>query len=191
MAEQHSNSGRHAAGAAAQGLRALVIALVTLVAVGVAAPAAAAPSPRDVSYLVTTHQDHLYAIAAGTLAAQRGTNPEVRRLGQQFVDDHRRLDAELVALAKQLNVPLTNELNDAQQAVLKELAAAPAGTAFDRLWITRQIEAQNEMYSSLHLELSYGYDPRVKNLARDASDVIREHIAALDHAATLVNVPTS
>ncbi|MEV4415251.1 DUF4142 domain-containing protein [Catellatospora sp. NPDC049609] len=172
-----------------RGWRAFVVTLAALVAVGVAAPASAAPSPRDISYLLATHQEYLSAIAAGALAAQRGEADEVRRLGQAFVDDHRRLDQELVALAGQLKVPLSDELDRPKQAELKALAEAPAGAGFDQLWITEQIEAQGQLYDGISHELNYGFDERVKNLARGADDVILAHIGELNRADAEVNAP--
>ncbi|BCJ77459.1 hypothetical protein CS0771_70030 [Catellatospora sp. IY07-71] len=180
MADKHRNLGA---------LHALAGALAALLALAWAAPAAAAPSPRDVSYLIATHQGNLYAIAAGKLAAQRGANEDVRRLGQTFVDDHTRLDAELRALAQQLKVPLTDQLDGPEQDELKALAAAPAGDAFDQMWITEQIEQQGELYEGINLELNYGYDERVKNLARDADDVILAHIGELNTVDREVSAP--
>ncbi len=182
MADKHRNT---------RALRALAGVLAALLALAWASPspAAAAPSPRDVSYLLATHQGNLYAIAAGALAAQRGTNEDVRRLGQTFVDDHTRLDAELTALAQQLQVPLTGELDSLDRDELKALAATPAGDAFDQMWITEQIEAQGRLYDGIGQELSYGYDERVKNLARDADDVILAHIGELNHLDREVSAP--
>lgn len=169
--------------------RTLAVTVTALLAVGLGTPAAAAPSPRDVSYLLATHQGNLYAIATGALAARSGTNEDVRRLGQTFVDDHTRLDAELKALAQQLKVPLTDELDAPEQDKLKAMTALPAGDAFDQMWITEQIEQQGQQYTAINLELNYGFDERVKNLARSADDVILAHIGELNQVDREVSAP--
>lgn len=169
--------------------RGLFVVLASVVlALGAATPAAAVPSPQDASFLIGIHQANLYEIAAGALAAQKGSSDEVRRLGQLMVDDHTRLDAAVVAVADQVKVPLPKVAAPEQRDALKELAAAPAGATFDQMWITRDIQTQGESLQAARTELNYGFDPRVKELARQADDMLIAHITELNRADAEVNV---
>ncbi|WP_144120646.1 DUF4142 domain-containing protein [Catellatospora sichuanensis] len=166
----------------------LVVLAAVVLAVGAAAPAAAVPSPQDASFLIGIHQANLYEIASGKLAAQKGASDEVRRLGQLITNDHTQLDAAVVAVADQVKVALPNQPAQEQQDLLKELAATPAGATFDQMWITREIETQGESLQAARTELNYGFDPRVKELARQADDVLIAHTTELNRADADVNV---
>ncbi|WP_155371298.1 DUF4142 domain-containing protein [Catellatospora vulcania] len=159
-----------------------VVLAAAVIAIGAAAPAAAVPSAQDASFLVGIHQANLYEMAAGTLAAQKGASDEVRRLGQLMVDDHTRFDASVVAVADQVKVALPKQPAQEQQDLLKELAAAPAGASFDQMWITREIQTQGDSLQAARTELNYGYDPRVKDLARQADDMFIAHTNELNSA---------
>ncbi|MEU8079585.1 DUF4142 domain-containing protein [Catellatospora citrea] len=168
--------------------RGLFVVLATVViTLGAAAPAAAVPSPQDASFLIGIHQANLYEIAAGNLAAQKGASDEVRRLGQLIAEDHTRFDAAVVAVADQVKVALPKVSSPEQQDVLKELAAMPAGSSFDQMWITREIETQGESLQSARTELNFGFDPRVKELARQADDMLITHVTELNRADANVN----
>ncbi|GAA1373751.1 DUF4142 domain-containing protein [Catellatospora chokoriensis] len=168
--------------------RGLFVVLATVViALGAAAPAAAVPSPQDASFLIGIHQANLYEIAAGNLAAQKGTSDEVRRLGQLIAEDHTKFDAAVVAVADQVKVALPKVSSPERQDVLKELAAMPTGSSFDQMWITREIETQGESLQSARTELNFGFDPRVKELARQADDMLITHVTELNRADADVN----
>lgn len=164
-----------------------VMLAAAALAVGLASPAAAVPSPQDTSFLIGIHQANMYEIAAGKLAAQKGASDEVRRLGQTMVDDHTKFDAAVVSVADQVKVALPKEPAQEQLDILKELTSAPAGATFDRMWITREIQTQGESLQSARTELNYGFDERVKDLARQADDMFIAHTAELNRAAAEVN----
>lgn len=164
-----------------------VMLAAAVLAVGMARPAAAVPSAQDASFLIGIHQANLYEIAAGTLAAQKGASDEVRQLGQMMVDDHKLFDAAVVAVADQVKVALPNQPAAEQQDMLKELAAAPAGGTFDQMWITRDIQTQGESLQAARTELNFGFDPRVKDLARQADDMLIAHTTELNRADAAVN----
>lgn len=170
-------------------IRGLVVVFAAVLAVGVATPAAAVPSPQDMSYLVAAHQGNLAAIAAGDLAAQKGASQQVRDLGALFAADHAKLDADLAAVAAQVKVPLPAAPDQFQQSVLKELQDAPAGAVFDQMWITKQLRAQGDAQHAVSNELNFGYDERVKELARDADPILIAHNTELIRADADVNAP--
>ncbi|GAA2403537.1 hypothetical protein Cme02nite_74680 [Catellatospora methionotrophica] len=168
--------------------RGLFVVLATVgILLGAAAPAAAVPSAQDASFLVGIHQANLYEIASGNLAAQKGTTDEVRRLGQLIAADHTRFDAAVVAVADQVKVALPDKPAQEQMDVLKELAAT-TGPTFDQVWITREIVTQGESLQAARTELNYGFDPRVKDLARQSDEMFMTHVNELHRVGAGVNV---
>jgi hypothetical protein len=105
--------------------RLLAPAAVLGTVVLLAAPAQAAPSNQDASWVQTAHQSNLVEIAAGNAAQQAATTPEVKQLGAMFVQMHTELDTALTQAAQQLGVQLPGAPTAEQQA---QLAAVQKNT---------------------------------------------------------------
>lgn len=168
----------------------LVPAAVLGAVVLTAAPALAAPSEQDVSWMQFAHQSNLTEIAAGNAAQQQATTPEVQNLGAMFVQMHTELDTGLTQAAQQLGVQLPGEPSPEQQ---QQLAAVQAnqGQAFDTAWIAQQIGSHTTTLAGTQRELEAGSDETVLNLARTSTPVVEQHLAELRTVAAKYGVPTS
>jgi putative membrane protein len=170
------------------------LALVPVATLGVlilaAAPAFAAPSTQDQTWMVAAHQSNLAEIAAGNAAQQSATSSQVKQLGAMFVQMHTQLDQALTRTAQQLGVQLPSAPTAAQEA---ELAAVQqkTGHAFDAAWIAQQISGHTTALAATQRELTAGSDPTVLSLARTATPVIQQHLTELRGAAQDLGVPTS
>jgi putative membrane protein len=155
-----------------------------------AAPALAAPSDQDVAWMQAAHQSNLAEIAAGNAAQQSATTPEVKELGQMFVQMHTELDTALTQAAQQLGVQLPPAPTPEQE---QQLAAVRAnqGMAFDTAWISQQIGSHVTTLAVTQKELQAGSDPTVLGLARTATPVVEQHLAELRTTARQYGVPTS
>ncbi|MGY1751568.1 DUF4142 domain-containing protein [Blastococcus sp. SYSU D01042] len=170
------------------------LALLPVAVVGAvvltAAPALAAPSEQDVAWMQAAHQSNLAEIAAGTAAQQSATTPEVKQLGQMFVQMHTELDTALTQAAQQLGVQLPAEPTAEQQ---RQLAAVQqnTGRAFDTAWIAQQIGSHTTTLAATQRELQNGSDPAVLEQARTATPVVEQHLVELRQVAAQYGVPTS
>ncbi|NEK59922.1 DUF4142 domain-containing protein [Geodermatophilus sabuli] len=155
-----------------------------------AAPALAAPSDQDVTWMQAAHQSNLAEIAAGNAAQQAATTPEVRELGAMFVQMHTQLDTQLTQAAQQLGVQLPGEPSAEQQ---RQLAAVQrnSGQAFDTAWIAQQIGSHSTTLAATQRELQNGSDGTVLDLARAATPVVEQHLTQLRDTARKYGVPTS
>jgi putative membrane protein len=154
------------------------------------APAVAAPSDQDATWLRAAHQGNLAEIAAGNAAQQTATTQDVRSLGQTFVQQHTDLDNQLKPVAQQLGVQLPSQPTPQQQ---QQLAAVQqnSGQAFDTAWIAQEISAHENTLAATQQELRSGSDPQVLQLARAATPVVEQHLTALRNAAQKYGVPTA
>lgn len=170
-----------------------VAAVVMLLPAGIAAAATAAeatvaeatvaaPSGQDRAFLRAAHQTNLVEILAGELALRKSGSDEVRRHARLFVDEHRRLDTEVRALAKRLAISLPGAPTPAQQEQVTELSAL-SGTAFDTAWLSRQIAIHQQSRFAGRRQLAVGSDSQVKALARRAGPVIQAHLSILEETA--------
>jgi putative membrane protein len=168
--------------------------LVPGMAIGVvglaAAPALAAPSQQDTTWMVEAHQSNLTEIAAGTDAQQKATTAEVKQLGAMFVQMHTELDQQLTAAAQQLGVQLPDAPSPAQQAQLQAVQQN-SGQAYDNAWIAQQIGSHTTTLAATQRELSNGSDPTVLALAQASTPVVQQHLTELRNTADQFGIPSS
>lgn len=99
-------------------------------------------------------------VDAGQLAASRGTNPEVKKFGQQMVTDHESVNKSAVDLVTKLKVtPQENETSkalkaggDKNLANLKNLS----GAAFDKAYIAHEVAYHQQVLDALDKTLIPG-----------------------------------
>lgn len=157
---------------------ALALGLAAGVTVLVAAPASAAPSAQDTSWVQAAHQYNLTEIAAGTAAQTKASSATVKDLGQMFVADHTAGDTALKAVAQQLGVTLPTAPNATQQAQLAQGDAA-SGTAFDAVFLSTQTAGHREALAAGKTEIANGTDPTVLAQARATGPVVQKHLDEL------------
>jgi putative membrane protein len=169
---------------------ALVPAAVLGIVVLAGAPALAAVSGQDTTWMQAAHQGNLAEIAAGRAAQQSATGAQVKQLGAMFVQDHTRLDAQLTQAAQRLGVQLPPAPTPQQQ---QQLAAVQqkTGQAFDAAWISTQIAAHVTTIAATQRELQGGSDATVLGLARAATPVVQQHLTELQDLARQMGLPTS
>ncbi|MCU1604094.1 MAG: hypothetical protein JWP46_559 [Modestobacter sp.] len=155
-----------------------------------AAPALAAPSNQDTTWMQAAHQGNLAEIAAGNAAQKSAASDKVRQLGAMFVQMHTQLDASLTQAAQQLGVQLPGQPSAEQQ---QQLAAVQqkTGQAFDAAWISQQIAAHATTLAATQRELQSGSDTAVLGLARTATPVVQQHLTELRDAARQAGLPAS
>lgn len=154
-----------------------------------AAPAVAAPSEQDTTFLRAAHQANLAEIATGTIAQQKGQSQQVKDLGARFVADHTALDQALQGVATALGVSLPNAPNAEQRAIAARYQATN-GQAFDALFISTQMETHMKSMRLGQTELARGSDPQAKKVAQDSAPVIKSHHDSVTAAARALGLPT-
>jgi putative membrane protein len=170
------------------------LVLVPAVALGVvglaAAPALAAPSQQDTTWMAAAHQSNLAEIAAGNDAQQKATSSQVKDLGAMFVQMHTQLDQQLTQAAQQFGVQLPGAPSESQQAALAAVQQK-TGQAYDAAWIAQQLASHTTTLADTQRELSTGSDATVLDLARTATPVVQQHLTELRNTAAELGVPTS
>src|SRR5947209_4683141 len=82
-------------------------------------------------------------IDAGKLALKKTKNAQVRQLAQQMVDDHTKLQGDVGALAKKLNVtpapsPTQQQLKSQADQTMAKLKGL-SGAAFDKAYVDNEV----------------------------------------------------
>jgi putative membrane protein len=144
------------------------------------APAAALPTaPADV--VMTVHESqvidrlhavHVLEIAAGRLAATRGSTSDVKRYGEQLVKDHTRLDRALMAFAKRSALKLADV--DQRKSGIDALEHA-RGREFDRVFLRFTARDQHTAIEQLRTAQPKAENVDISALLRDALPVLTQH----------------
>lgn len=125
----------------------------------------------DDSFLSKASQANLTEIETGRLAASKGNSAEVKKFGQQMVDDHSKAQKELVILAKRESLSIPKEPDDIHKA-MKEQLMGMSGNAFDSAYLKSQLLDHQAMVLLFQEETNSGTDP-------DAIAYAKNHLAKL------------
>ncbi|MEV0896517.1 DUF4142 domain-containing protein [Actinoplanes sp. NPDC049802] len=162
-------------------ITALAAAALAALPVTAATAAPARPVSPEADFLIAVHQGNLAQITAGRLAARKGDEKSVRKLGKRFAAYHRKLDAQVRAAAEELEVKLPGEPNS-EQLTLNEQYRAASGPAFDSLFVTTQISAYERAAKLATIVLRSTSDPTVRKIVVTAAPVIEKNRDALTAA---------
>jgi len=145
--------------------------------------------------------DALFAAAAGDsglaevtlseLGLKKATSVELKQFSQRMIEDHRRLNQELVNLAARKRIALPREA-DFRARFCAESLAGLSGERFDHCYAKAQLTAHMEAVAAFEAEAERGIDPDVKAFAAKALPQIKEHLATIKPIAkTLEKAPLS
>ncbi|WP_433499067.1 DUF4142 domain-containing protein [Sphaerimonospora sp. CA-214678] len=147
-----------------------------------AAGFAAAPpdlNEQDREFVTALHQGNLAEIQAGKVAERQAHSEEVREMGETLIRDHRKLDGKVKQVAGAVGVSLPGGPGAKQQAELERISAK-SGAEFDRAWVEAEIAEHRQDLAAGAKQLSEGSSEQVKQLARDAEPIVREHLEDLE-----------
>lgn len=137
-----------------------------------------ASNTQDVNFALQASFANQSEIAAGGLAAQRGTNLGVRSFGQMMVTDHGNAQAQLQTAAN--NARLSVSADTSGLAVMRQQLMMLTGRAFDSTYITMQVAAHQATLTQLQAEASGGIAPSLKAYATAQIPHVQEHLRVAD-----------
>jgi putative membrane protein len=156
---------------------ALTLASVLL---AIASPGAAAS--RGASFLKEAMQGDNSETTLGTIAAKRGASAGVRNFGRMLSTDHRQGKARAAVVARQLHVPVTNEM--APEAIAERAKLARLrGRSFDREFAHYMVEDHQKDIAKFSAEASSRDPGPVVALAKQTLPVLRKHLATAESLA--------
>lgn len=140
----------------------------------------AAAMPRDaMGYVAKAGASDLYEIQSSQLAQQKGASAEVKRFAGMMIQHHTMTTEQVTAAARTAGLtPPPPALEPRQQAMITELQGL-SGAAFDAAYVRQQRMAHDE---ALALHSGYaqnGDTPALRDTAKKAVPIIRQHIAQL------------
>jgi putative membrane protein len=114
-------------------------------------------------------------VELGRLAATKASREEVKKFGQQMVDEHEKANDELKTIAKNKNIALPETMDAAHKAVHDRLARL-SGAAFDRSYMREMVAGHRKVAAEFRTESSSGKDNDVKAYAAKMLPTIEQHL---------------
>jgi putative membrane protein len=154
-----------------------MLVLAALVGPLAFAPIAFGADDPDATFYKKAAEGGLFEIDTGNQAAKSSNNQQIKDFGSMLVTDHTVADDKLKTLAasKDISLPTTASVGQmAQKAKLDVLT----GDAYDKAFITTQIEAHERTIALFKKEVSTGQDPDAKAFATAALPTLRKHLKA-------------
>src|SRR4029077_4031220 len=115
-------------------------------------------------------------IAAGKVAVEKASSPEVKKYGQQMVEEHGKMldESRTLAQAKGMKSPAAPEKN--QQYALKKLQRL-SGEDFDRHYVQQMVKDHEGALKLVEKTAKDAKDPELKAHAQKGAPHIKEHLA--------------
>lgn len=121
-------------------------------------------------------------IAEGMLARERGTLPQIRAFANQMVQEHTQMQTADRTLAKNPvfvagdSAQVTRKMAQDGREELAKLQQAPAGAAFDAMYIADQITDHEAALNALKAASTQARDGAVADLVKSAIPRVQAHL---------------
>ena len=94
---------------------------------------------NDQSFATEAARAGAAEVAAGQLAQQKASSPQVKHFGQTLIADHTQANNELEQIAQQKKLALPIQLSEDQRSEIEKLQGL-SGSDFDRQFVQDQIK---------------------------------------------------
>jgi putative membrane protein len=150
-----------------KGVPAMVMKVfVSLLMLGFAIASSADPAASAEEFLDKAAQGGMTEVAAGQLAMNKATTPDVREFAETLVKERRLTQQLLKALAASHDVDLPTAPSREQQETLRELQKKK-GAEFEQAYVAAQITAQEEAIALMKAEIERDRNVETKAFAKE------------------------
>jgi len=114
-------------------------------------------------------------VALSELGVQKATDPELKKFSREMVEEHTKLNQELLGLAGQKRIAVPRVVDSRAQFCQQSLMGL-SGEEFDRCYAKAQLVAHLEALAAYEAEAERGGDPEVRALAAKSVEHIKKHL---------------
>jgi len=140
------------------------------------AAAAATPlSKEDSDFAMKAAQGNMAEVNAGSMAASKGTSPDVKNFGNRMVTDHGKALDELKQLAQTKGVTLPTDVSAEQKAEADKLNKL-SGSAFDKAYAEAMVKGHEKVAKDFEKASKDAKDADLKAWAAKTLPVIQDHL---------------
>ena len=132
-------------------------------------------SSADKGFMDNAAQGGMAEVKMGELAASKAANADVKKFGQQMVDDHNKANTELKTLAGGKNVTLPTDVNAEQKETFDKLSKL-SGAAFDKEYVKAMVEDHEKDVADFQKQTTAAEDSDVKSFATKTLPTLKSHL---------------
>jgi putative membrane protein len=132
-------------------------------------------SSADQEFMTKAAIGGMAEVNLGNVAAQKGTNADVKAFGNQMVTDHSKANDELKALAAQKGVTLPADV-DAEQKKKADEVSAKSGKDFDKAYMADMVEDHEKDVKEFEKASKDAQDPDLKAWAAKTLPTLQHHL---------------
>lgn len=129
----------------------------------------------DPSWMTKAAEANLAEVAAGRLAAEKGSSADVKQFGEHMVEDHGKANAELMELARAKGITLPEKPGSEAQKDLDKLSGL-SGAEFDKRFAGMMVTDHVKAVSHFEKGTKEAKDSDVKSFAEKTLPTLQEHL---------------
>ena len=133
----------------------------------------------DANIVAMLDAENVADSAAGALAAEKGTNPDVKMYGRLMMVEHHALRVQAEALAKRRNLeprlPAGDQSREQLRQTLEMLGRTPKGAEFDKAYVDHEVTFHEAVLETAQKALAATRDPDLKDLISKAVPNLEAH----------------
>lgn len=129
----------------------------------------------DQSFLREAAAGGLAEVELGRLAAEKSSNPGVKKFAEQMVTDHGKANDQLKEIALQKGISLPAEPGPQHKAT-KERLSKLSGEEFDRAYMSNMLSDHKKDVVAFQKESTEGKDPELKEFATKTLPTLEAHL---------------
>ena len=138
---------------------------------------------NDAKFATDAANAGMTEVAAGKLASEKATNPQVKEFGAMMVTDHTKVNEELMAIAKTKNITLPVAPDEDHQKMLTDLSAK-AGKEFDKAYVDAMVDGHKKVASMLEDASKNCKDADLMAFATKTLPAVKMHLAKIEAIQT-------
>ena len=141
---------------------------------------ATAPAPTNIAagdkkFVEKAVQGSVAEVQLGQLAVQKAQNPQVKKFGQQMIDDHSAANNKLQQIASQKGVTAPTSMDSATQREYDRLQKL-SGAQFDREYMKHMVSDHEKDIKEFQSEAKSAKDSDIKSFAETTLPTLQKHL---------------
>jgi putative membrane protein len=114
-------------------------------------------------------------VQMGKLAADKGTDSDVKSFGQKMVDDHSKANDELKSLAAKKGIALPQDLSKKHKSTQDKLSKL-SGAKFDKAYMKDMVDDHEKDVKAFRKQAKEGSDADIKAFAEKTLPTLESHL---------------
>lgn len=136
-------------------------------------------SAADTKFIKNAAVGGMEEVTLGQLAAQKGTDPDVKTFGQHMVDDHSKANDQLKQLASQKGVTVASALPPSKQKDVDRLNKL-SGAAFDKAYVGMMVADHKKDVAEFKKASTTAKDSDLKSWAGTTLPTLQDHLKMIE-----------